>query len=433
MMINRALLPIFVTTLLTGTTLAEEIKNYLVASLSTELHRVTISSRADAYAVVNCNALVSEGELDWSQFDREAFQSELAKAADKRESLLLSCRTHMPLSISPQLGDRIHRELKQLARNAGYQEVRLSQSRTSAKWENAYRRSVRLSETTDAQEPLIENEWVRLFPIRTSLSKFVHGDADCLIEVMHPIDGRMEGISPELESAITEAVKQAELTQKHTLVFRLSSTEAGRDKVETFFDSRSPPIIPDTDDPVLLKIFTEQANRFTPSPALALAQRLGFQKINYTHSPGGGAPEKLIGSAAPSFKLTQLSGDELQLKDAIQGRPALITFWGLACGPCRKEAPHLSRMHQKYGKEFAIFAVNGYDDGREAVAKYVAEEQLTHPIVLQGGTLADDVYQVGAYPTTFWVDRTGTVVGYEVGFSSAKRLEAQIEMLLKPR
>ena len=312
-MINRALLSLFVTTLLTGTTLAEEIKNYLVASLSTELHRVTISSRANAYAVVNCNALVSEGELDWSQFDREAFQSELAKAADKRESLLLSCRTHMPLSISPQLSDRIHRELKQLARNAGYQEVRLSQSRTTAKWENDYRRSATLSETTDAQEPLIENEWVRLFPIRTPLSKFVHGDADCLIEVMHPVDGRMDGISPELESAMTEAVKQAELTQKK-LNFRLSSTEAGLDKVETFFDSRSPPIIPDTDDPVLLKIFTEQAYRFTPSPALALAQRLGFQKINYTHSPGGGAPEKLIGSAAPSFKLTQLSGDVRWMK-----------------------------------------------------------------------------------------------------------------------
>ena len=87
-------------------------------------------------------------------------------------------------------------------------------------------------------------------------------------------------------------------------------------------------------------------------------------------------------------------------------------------------------MHKKYGQEFSIVAVNGYNDDREAVAKYVTKASLTHPIVLQGQTVSDDLYHAGAYPTTFWVDRNGTIVDYEIGFASSKRLEDRIVNLL---
>ena len=45
-------------------------------------------------------------------------------------------------------------------------------------------------------------------------------------------------------------------------------------------------------------------------------------------------------------------------------------------------------------------------------------------------TVSDDVYHVGAYPTTFWVDRNGTITGYEVGFASSQRLEDRIAKTL---
>ena len=40
-------------------------------------------------------------------------------------------------------------------------------------------------------------------------------------------------------------------------------------------------------------------------------------------------------------------------------------------------------------------------------------------------------FRVGAYPTTFWVDRSGKVVDYEVGFDSNKRLEERVNGMLK--
>ena len=427
---NQTLIGIALMTLFTSASWADDLRNYFVAPIETDLHRATVSSSADAYVVVNCNALIVDDALDLSALDKDDFAAALSNATDSRGSLLLVCRYQSPVNFEKQLRSQLKRRLKALCASIGYEKVRASEVTTSADWKGTYQLAVAFDQPDNAQEPLIENEHVRVFPVRTQLSKFLHGKADCLVEVVQPIDGRVSAISADLKSSIRKAVQQAELTEKQTLLFKLSSTTAGREKLESLFNSRSKPIIPKTDNAELRKLFEANAAGFRPSAALMLAQGLGFQNILYSHSPDGGAPEKLVGAKAPNFNLTRLNGDQLDLNVFIDGRPALITFWGLACGPCRKEAPALTELYKKYGQKFSIVAVNGYNDDREAVAKYVAKASLTHPIVLQGRTVSDDLYHVGAYPTTFWVDRNGTVVGYEVGFASKKRLEDRIVKLL---
>lgn len=409
----------------------DDSQNFFVAAISTELHRATLSSSADTYAVVNCNPLVGDGEPDLSTLDKEGFVANLTDVTPLRSQLLLVCRYQFPVDADNALRKRINDQLKELAASAGYRRIKVSEVRTSADWKRDYQRASQFDQPAEAHEPLVENELVRVFPVRTQLSRFVHGDASCIVEIVRPIDGHTKEISSDLESSIRSAVQEVRLTEKRIMQFKLSSTSAGRDQVEILFDSRPPPRIPDSNDPVLLEIYRTRAADFKPSPGLALAQELGFERILYSHSPDGGAPETLVGAKAPSFELGRLNGDGLDLHEFIAGRPALITFWGLACGPCRLEAPHLTALHEQHGQEFSIIAVNAYNDDREAVAKYVEKEKLTHPIVLQGKTVSNDLYRVGAYPTTFWIDQTGTVVDYEVGFRSVKRLEDSVERLLK--
>jgi thiol-disulfide isomerase/thioredoxin len=394
-MMNRTLIGIFLLTLFANASWADDVRQYFVAPLSTELHRATVSSTADTYAIVNCNALVSEDELDSSRFDEKGFVSALSDLTVDRGSVLMVCRYQFPVEIEEPLRKRISQRLEQLCRSAGYENVTVSETHTSADWAKTCQRAVSFNQPDDAQEQLIENEHVRFFPMRTQLSKWVHGSADCIVEVIRPVDGRMKEISSGLESSIRQAVQQAQLGEKKTMMFKLSSTTAGREAVERLFDSRSAPKIPETDNAELRKFFEKLAADFKPSPALSLAQDLGFQSIIYSHSSGGGAPETLVGKEAPNFELPSLKGDPLNLHDFIRGRPALITFWGLACGPCRKEAPYLSEMYKEYGQRLAIVAINGYDDGREAVARYVKNEELVHPMVLNGKTASDDLYHVG--------------------------------------
>ncbi|WP_160167316.1 TlpA family protein disulfide reductase [Rhodopirellula sp. SWK7] len=427
---NRILIGIALLTIFVSETRADESQNYFVAPISTELHRATVSFSVDTYAIVNCNALIADDALHLSKLDTHGFVSALSNVTADRDSLLLVCRYQFPANVETELRNRLNQRLKELCASAGYENVRISETRTSADWLDTFQRAEAFNQPAEAREPLFENEYVRVFPVRTQLSKLVHGEADCIVEVVHPIDGRMEEISPGLEASIRQAVQQAQVIEKHTLKFKLSSTTAGRARVESLFDARSPPEIPETSSAALQKVFEARAAQYKPSPALTLARDLGFQNITYSHSPGGGAPETLVGAEAPNFNLDRLNGDPLDLHDFIKGRPALITFWGLACAPCRQEAPHLTELHEKYGGKFSIVAVNGYDDDRQDVTNYATNEKLSHPIVLQGKIVSDDLYHVGAYPTTFWVDRNGTITDYEIGFTSSKRLEDRIANML---
>ncbi len=311
---ERTLLSCVMLLVFCTTSLADETRNFFVAPITTELHRTTVSSSADAYAIVNCNPLIVEGDLDLTVLDEDEFLLALQAATATPNHLILVCRYQFPADLDTPLRTRLNKRLKELCASAGFQKVSLSETRTSADWKDAYHRADDFDQPEDALEPLVENAHVRVFPVRTRLSKLVHGEADCIVEVIHPIDGRMSEIPFDLKSAIRQAVQATDLTEKQSLIFKLSSTAAGREKVEVLFDFRAAPKIPETESIELRRIFEANAGKYKPSPALQLAQELGFQEILYTHSPGGGAPETLVGAKAPNFKLTRLNGARLRCR-----------------------------------------------------------------------------------------------------------------------
>ena len=76
--------------------------------------------------------------------------------------------------------------------------------------------------------------------------------------------------------------------------------------------------------------------------------------------------------------------------------------------------------------------MNGWDEPKEVIEKFVKEKGLAQRVLLQGGSVAREKYAVNAYPTSFLIDRTGKVVDREEGFgpSMASPLEERIRGLL---
>jgi len=64
----------------------------------------------------------------------------------------------------------------------------------------------------------------------------------------------------------------------------------------------------------------------------------------------------LVGQTAPDFTLESMDGAKIRLVDAVRNKVALVTFWGVACGPCRQETPHLSALYEKSGKLRAAYS-----------------------------------------------------------------------------
>lgn len=405
---------------------ADDNLGYVLAPLRTELHRSEISSKASAFLILNANALKADQE-DLLGAIRTPLENDLRTLSAKMDTqLLIRIQYSGEKKLEKEEIARLKMQLKELATKCGYRESQLTEEWTSTEWQLGTGMLGSGLMDDPGEENLIVNKTLIAAPVRTRISKLRSRMADALIKLRRPIDARNLEISDQTKDAIRSAIKSMKLSSKRQLFFDISSTKAGANAVETLFSNRQPPAIPDDAPPAIKELLRKESENFKISPALTLARELGFDELGYRHSSNGGAPERLLDIEAPSFELRGLNGDLIKWPEWRGDKPALLTFWGVACGPCRLEAPHLSRLHEKHGADIAILGINAYDETNENVQAYVTKEKLKHQIVVGGKDLADTEYQVGAYPTTFWIDRHGKVVRYVVGFENGAELEAEL-------
>lgn len=75
----------------------------------------------------------------------------------------------------------------------------------------------------------------------------------------------------------------------------------------------------------------------------------------------------------------------------------------------------MERLYQEMrGDGFTILAVN-FAETPEQVAPFVKEHRLTFPILLDQESRVSRLYRAFSLPTTYVVDRHGTVVGRAIG------------------
>lgn len=137
-------------------------------------------------------------------------------------------------------------------------------------------------------------------------------------------------------------------------------------------------------------------------------------------------PAKLVGAAAPGFRLKDLGGTEREL-DAYKGKVVLLDFWATWCAPCRQELPHFEKLHRQLAsKDVAILAVNVGED-QDTVADFIRKQKYTFPVLLAEEREVPNKYSVSAYPTLVVVNKAGRVADYLVGGRAESQLLAAIE------
>lgn len=137
-----------------------------------------------------------------------------------------------------------------------------------------------------------------------------------------------------------------------------------------------------------------------------------------------------VGYTAPNFTLETLDGDSFTLSE-MRGQPVVLNFWATWCPPCRAEIPYFQAASRKYNGQVAIV---GIDDGEPAdtVAPFVAELGMSYPVALDLHSEISKQYRVNSLPSTFFVDRNGTIRHIQIGIISQAVLEDQIARLLAP-
>jgi cytochrome c biogenesis protein CcmG/thiol:disulfide interchange protein DsbE len=150
----------------------------------------------------------------------------------------------------------------------------------------------------------------------------------------------------------------------------------------------------------------------------------------------------LVGKPAPAFSLEDLSGKKVSLAD-YKGKAVLINFWATWCGPCKIETPWLIELRNKYAPQgFEILGIStegddlkpsdkaGWAKDKAAIAKFVDQEKVPYPILINGDSLANAYGGLDSMPTSFFIDRKGTVVAAVEGINAESDIESNIKKAL---
>ncbi len=132
---------------------------------------------------------------------------------------------------------------------------------------------------------------------------------------------------------------------------------------------------------------------------------------------------------APSLRLKDLQGIEHTLND-YRGQVVLINLWATWCPPCKAEMPTLNEYYQAHRKNgFALIAINAGETA-DLVNAFIQENQLSLIIWLDPQNQASRAFKVMSYPSSFVVDRQGTVRLAWVGAISREMLEKYVTPLI---
>lgn len=137
------------------------------------------------------------------------------------------------------------------------------------------------------------------------------------------------------------------------------------------------------------------------------------------------------GKQAPDFELRNLGQSSVKLSN-YKGKVVYLDFWASWCGPCKKTFPWMNEMQKKYGKDgFEIVAIN-LDKKKDDADKFLAGTPAEFTVLLDpaGGTAK--TFELQGMPSSFIIDRSGSVHLAHRGFKDgqAEELESEIKKAL---
>lgn len=131
---------------------------------------------------------------------------------------------------------------------------------------------------------------------------------------------------------------------------------------------------------------------------------------------------------AIDFKLKDLSGKEVSLSE-FKGKRVFLNFWASWCPPCKAEMPEMEALYKEtQNSDLVILAVN-LGENKSTVEKFIKDNNYTFPVLLDSDNEAAVNYRVVSIPTSFFIDKDGTIVDKHIGSMTIDDMKAYIKKI----
>ena len=134
----------------------------------------------------------------------------------------------------------------------------------------------------------------------------------------------------------------------------------------------------------------------------------------------------------PDFTVSDGNGNSVKLSD-YTGKPVVLNFWASWCGPCKSEMPEFQEVYEEMGDQVQFLMVNSTtsESTIENAKSFVWDNGYTFPVLYDTRAEAVTVFGIDAFPTTFFLNKTGEPVAYVVGAINRETLLKGIDMITK--
>jgi thiol-disulfide isomerase/thioredoxin len=122
--------------------------------------------------------------------------------------------------------------------------------------------------------------------------------------------------------------------------------------------------------------------------------------------PSSGVPRQIAANIAEQNRVIETSvGAKLA---ALKGVPVVVNQWASWCPNCKAEFPYFQRESQRYDRQVAFLGLDAQDQ-RSGAEGFLRRFPVNYPSVFdQGAQQAASLGGGQGWPTTFFIDRTGS-------------------------
>jgi peroxiredoxin len=117
---------------------------------------------------------------------------------------------------------------------------------------------------------------------------------------------------------------------------------------------------------------------------------------------------------AEDFALPTPDGGTFRLSEQ-RGKVVLVNFWATWCPPCLEEMPAMERLWRRHKDAGFVLVAISLDTDARKVPPFVSARKFSFPVGLDPKMAVAEKYGVRALPSSFVLDRAGTVMGVALG------------------